>query len=61
LKISVDGVSVKEEFGGRDILVTRFKVLAIEKSKDEVILEVLSQKANGDVFMEGHIQLIFLK
>jgi hydroxymethylglutaryl-CoA lyase len=61
LKISVDGVSVKEEFGGRDILVTRFKVLEIQKEKNEGILEVLCQKANGDVFMEGQIKLIFLK
>ncbi len=59
LKISVDGVSVKEEFGGRDILVTRFKVLEIQKDKNEGILEVLSQKANGDDFMEGQIKLTF--
>ena len=59
LKISVDGVSVKEELGGRDILVTRFKVLAIEKSKNEAILEVLSQKADGDIFMAGQVTLAF--
>lgn len=57
LEISVEGVSMKGEFGGRDILVTRFKVLAIEKSKDEALLEVLSQKANGDVFLEGQARL----
>jgi hydroxymethylglutaryl-CoA lyase len=59
LRISVDGVSVKEEFGGRDILVTRFKVLEIQKEKNEGILEVLCQKANGDVFMEGQTRLTF--
>jgi hydroxymethylglutaryl-CoA lyase len=59
LKISVDGVSVKEEFGGRDILVTRFKVLEIRKEKNEGILEVLCQKANGDIFMEGQARLTF--
>jgi len=50
---------VKEEFGGRDILVTRFKVLEIQKEKNEGILEVLCQKANGDVFMEGQTRLTF--
>jgi hydroxymethylglutaryl-CoA lyase len=59
LKVSVDEVSVKEEFGGRDILVTRFKVLEIQKEKNEGILEVLSQKANGDVFLEGQARLTF--
>jgi hydroxymethylglutaryl-CoA lyase len=59
LRISADGISPKEEFGGRDILVTRFKVLAIEKSKGKAVLEVLCQKANGDVFLEGQIKLIF--
>jgi len=59
LKISTEGVSPKEEFGGRDILVTRFKVLAVQKEQNEAILEVLSQKANGDVFLEGKTILIF--
>jgi len=59
LKISTEGVSPKEEFGGRDILVTRFKVLAVQKEQNEAILEVLSQKANGDVFLEGKTSLIF--
>ena len=59
LKISVDGISVKEKFGGRDILVTRFKVLEIQMEKNEGILEVLCQKANGDIFMEGQARLTF--
>jgi hydroxymethylglutaryl-CoA lyase len=59
LKISAEGVYLKEEFGGRDILVTRFKVLGIQKEKNEALLEVLSQKANGDVFMEGRATLAF--
>jgi len=59
LKISVEGVSVKEEFGGRDILVTKFKVLEIQMEKNEGILEVLCQKANGDIFMEGQARLTF--
>jgi hydroxymethylglutaryl-CoA lyase len=60
LKIFTDGISVQGEFKGRDILVTKFKILAIEKSKGEALLEVLSQKANGDVFMEGKARLTFL-
>jgi hypothetical protein len=59
LKVSAEGVFVKEEFGARDILVTRFKVLEIQKEKNEGILEVLCQKANGDVFMEGQARLTF--
>jgi len=61
LRISAERIFPKAEVGGRDILVTKFKVLAIEKSKGEAVLEMLSQKANGDVFMEGQIKLIFLK
>ena len=59
LNIVTDGIAMKGEFERRDILVTKFKVLAIEKSKGEALLEVLSQKANGDVFLEGQIKLIF--
>ncbi len=59
LRVSAEGIFPKEEFGSRDILVTKFKVLAIEKSKGEALLEVLSQKANGDVFLEGKIKLMF--
>jgi hypothetical protein len=59
LRIITDGIAMKGEFERRDILVTKFKVLAIERSKGEALLEVLSQKANGDVFLEGQIKLIF--
>ena len=61
LNIVTDGIAMKGEFERRDILVTKFKVLAIEKSKGEALLEVLSQKANGDVFLEGQIKLVFPK
>ncbi|NWF54043.1 MAG: hydroxymethylglutaryl-CoA lyase [Syntrophaceae bacterium] len=60
LKIFADGVVEREKFGGRDLLITRFKVLALEKSGGEATLEVLSQKANGDVFLEGQVKLIFI-
>jgi len=59
LKVSTDGIAVKGEFEARDILVTRFKVVAIQKEKKEALLEVLSQKANGDVFLEGQAKLTF--
>jgi hypothetical protein len=59
LRISTDGVSIRGEFAGRDILVTRFKVLGIQREKNEGILEILCQKANGDVFMEGQARLTF--
>lgn len=59
LRIFTDGISVKGEFEGRDILVTRFKVLEIQKGKNEGTLEVLCQRANGDVFMEGQARFTF--
>jgi hypothetical protein len=59
LEVLTDGVAVKGELEGRDILVTRFRVLAIQKEKKEALLEVLSQKANGDVFLKGQAKIIF--
>jgi len=61
LKIQTEGVTVKGGLTGRDILITRFKVLAIEKEGPQALLEVLSQKANGDVFLEGQVELFFPK
>ncbi len=58
LKISVEEISAKEEFSSRDILVTRFKVLEIRRDQNQALLDVLSQKANGDVFLEGRLKLI---
>ncbi len=43
----------------REILVTRFRVLAKEDQQKVAHLEVLSQKANGDVFLSGKIKLKF--
>lgn len=59
LNVSTGGVAIKGAFEGRDILVTRFKVLKIEKEKNEVLLEILSQRANGDVFLEGQTRVVF--
>jgi hydroxymethylglutaryl-CoA lyase len=59
LRISTGDVAIRGELGGRDILVTRFKVLAIQTGRGEAVLEVLSQKSNGDVFFEGRVTLTF--
>jgi hypothetical protein len=59
LQVSTEGAAVKGEFGGRDILVTKLKVLAIEEERDEATLEALSQKSNGDVFFEGRVIFTF--
>jgi hydroxymethylglutaryl-CoA lyase len=61
LKIAAEGVAAKGELGGRDILVTRFTVLEVRKEDRQVLLEVLSQKANGDIFLEGQTSLVFPK
>ena len=59
LKISTDEIAFKGELDERDILYTRFRVLAIQTERDEAIMEVLSQKADGDVFFEGRVRFVF--
>jgi len=59
LKMQPEGVAVKGGLTARDILVTRFKVLMVNKEEKQALLEVLSQKANGDIFLEGQIKIIF--
>lgn len=59
LKLSNDSIALKGELGATDILVTKLKVLSVQKEENQGILEVLSQKANGDVFLEGQVKLLF--
>ncbi|MDI6753791.1 MAG: hydroxymethylglutaryl-CoA lyase [Thermodesulfobacteriota bacterium] len=59
LGIDLDGVLVKSEIEERTILVTRFKPLGLEKEKGRAFLEVLSQKANGDIYLQGQVKLVF--
>lgn len=51
LKMDLSGIASKIDLGARDILLTRFNVR--EAAGDKVVLDVLSQKANGDVYLEG--------
>jgi hydroxymethylglutaryl-CoA lyase len=57
LKMDLSGVAPKIELGERDILVTRFNVR--EVAEEKAALDVLSQKANGDVYLEGTIIIGF--
>jgi hydroxymethylglutaryl-CoA lyase len=59
LGFDLGGVSVKGDVEERTILVTRFKALALQRNDKLALLEVLSQKADGDVFLEGQIKLLF--
>jgi len=59
LEFDLAGVSVKGEIEERTILVTRFKVLGLQEGSNKAVLEVLSQQANGDVFLEGQVRLQF--
>lgn len=57
MKIDLSGVARKIELGARDILVTRVNVREVAGQK--AILDVLSQKVNGDVYLEGTIIIGF--
>lgn len=59
LGVDLAGVSAKAEMEERAILVTRFKVLDLQEDNHQALLEVLSQKANGDIFLEGQVRLLF--
>jgi len=59
LEFDLGGISVKEEVEARAILVTRFRILHVQKEQRQAILQVLSQKANGDVYLEGQVKLLF--
>jgi hydroxymethylglutaryl-CoA lyase len=55
LKIDLTGIAPRVELGERDILVTRFTIREIKNRK--VALDVLSQKADGDVYLEGPMSI----
>ncbi|MGB9697755.1 MAG: hydroxymethylglutaryl-CoA lyase [Thermodesulfobacteriota bacterium] len=59
LTLDLSEISISGEVNPREILVTRFRVLAKDEYKNLAHLEVLSQKANGDVFLSGKIKLFF--
>jgi len=56
-ELNISGIVPKLELGERDILVTRFNIREAAGEKAE--LDVLSQKANGDVYLEGPINIRF--
>jgi len=59
MTVDLSEVSLFGEVSSREILVTRFQVLAKDEHKNLAQLEVLCQKANGDVFFSGKIKLFF--
>jgi hydroxymethylglutaryl-CoA lyase len=59
IDFDLTGVSVKGDVEERTILVTRFKALELNRADKQALLEVLSQKADGDVYLEGRVKLLF--
>ncbi len=51
------GVSIKGEIEEKAILVTRFEPIEAEGNK--ALLKVLSQKSNGDVYLDGEVKVHF--
>lgn len=59
LRFEREEIFISAEVDPRETLVTRLRVLAVEEDKSEALLEVISQKANGDIYLEGKIKLLF--
>ncbi|MEM2983384.1 MAG: hypothetical protein QXH17_09515, partial [Candidatus Bathyarchaeia archaeon] len=59
ISMETAGLSPKVELGEREILITRFECLQVEKVKNTALLRVLSQKSNGEVYLDGEIKIIF--
>lgn len=59
LVFDIQEVTKGGELASREILVTRFRVLGVDEERRVANLEVLSQKANGDVFLRGNVKVIF--
>jgi hypothetical protein len=58
LEIDIDGISIREEIEEKAILVTRFE--PIDAVGNQALLKVLSQKSNGEVYLEGKLKITFL-
>jgi hypothetical protein len=59
IDFDLTGVSVKGDVEERTILVTRFNARELNEGNKQALLEVLSQKADGDVYLEGRVKLLF--
>ncbi len=57
LTINLTEVKTKDLPEGRSVLVTRFDVMQIMPSR--TVFDVMSQKSNGDVYLEGHVIIDF--
>ena len=53
LTVDLEDVLEKEQLDQRTILITRFEVVEVESDKGTAALRILSQKSNGDVYLEG--------
>jgi len=53
LVLDLQDVRVKEELAHRTILLTRFEVIDVSREDGLASLEVLSQKSDGEVYLEG--------
>ena len=59
LKLDASGVTVHGQLEEGAIIITRFDIL--ETSVNGAVLRVLSQKANGDPYLEGTVDVIFTR
>ena len=57
LSIDLNEVRVKTELTQGAILITRFEVIKANPVDETALLRLLSQKSDGDVYMEGMVEL----
>lgn len=60
LTFDLDKVNVLGSLNERVILVTRFKVADVLDNGKEAVLEVLSQKSDGQVYLDGVLNIAFI-
>lgn len=53
LSLDLKDVQVKQELAPRTILLTRFEVIEVNHAEGRALLSLLSQKSDGDVYLEG--------
>lgn len=57
LTVDLHDVDVKEELAQRTILLTRFEVVEVGHEEGTAVLKLLSQKSDGDVYLEGVVKV----
>jgi hydroxymethylglutaryl-CoA lyase len=57
LSIDLGGVSPKVSLGEREILITRFECININREENRANLRVLSQRSDGEPYLDGEIKI----